>query len=117
MLGSRNDDEGVGAAGAGGGGTQLPDSSGGRAASSALSLVPSVPDPLIISVFNNRGGCCMSSSGYLKLCTILAMTHQANHADFFTLPDNLDHPEYDDDMLSDEDTEEDRGGAGIDDVD
>ncbi len=45
------------------------------------------------------------------------MTHQANHADFFTLPDNLDHPEHDDDMLSDEDTEEDRGGAGIDDVD
>ena len=107
MLGSSIDDEGVGAVGAGGGGsTALPDSSGGRAASSALSLVPRVPDPLIISGFNFRGGCYKSSSGYLQLCVTLAMTHQANQADFSTLPHNLGHPKYDDDMLSDEDTED-----------
>jgi hypothetical protein len=34
-----------------------PDPSGGRAASSALSLVPSVPEPLIICIANRRGGC------------------------------------------------------------
>jgi hypothetical protein len=102
MLGSSNDDEGVGAVGEGGGGTALPDSLGGRAASSALSLVPQVPDPLIISVFNIRGGCYMRSPGYLQLCTILAMTLQANHADFSTWP----HPKSDDDMLSDKDTED-----------
>ncbi len=99
-----------------GGGTSLPDSSGGRAASSALSLVPRVPDPLIISGFNFRGGCCMSSSGYLQLCVTLAMTHQANQVDFSILPHNLGHPKYDDDMLSDEDTEdeEDRWIAALD---
>jgi len=35
----------------------LPDSSGGRAASSPLSLVPPVPEPLIICSANRRGGC------------------------------------------------------------